>query len=148
MKNAAAFILMCLSTVILSCEAQARSLPAGGRQGIDLADWKLVWQDEFDYANEELDRNWESQNGPSGHILCSRWRENAVVADGILQLVNRKEQRDGQEWIEYTWPDEKRIGCIQFVNGWRNKGTWTGLISDHTLQYHDGYKWIDMSSRR
>jgi beta-glucanase (GH16 family) len=60
--------------------------------------WKLMWSDEFDYPDAKLDERWNSQNGPSGHILCSRWRENAVVADGMLRLVNRKEKRGGQDW--------------------------------------------------
>jgi hypothetical protein len=60
--------------------------------------WELAWSDEFDYPDQRLDERWESQNGPSGHILCSRWRENAVVADGTLRLINRKEKRGGQEW--------------------------------------------------
>lgn len=68
------------------------------RDTIDLSKWDLVWQDNFNYENERLDENWESQNGPSGHILCSRWRENAVVADGLLHLVNKKEKRGGHEW--------------------------------------------------
>ena len=41
--------------------------------------WYLAWNDEFDYEDSTLDHAWESQNGPSGHILCSRWRENARV---------------------------------------------------------------------
>lgn len=65
---------------------------------IDLSEWDLVWEDEFDYADKELDENWVSQNGPSHHILCSRWRENAVVSNGVLELVNKKEQRGGQDW--------------------------------------------------
>jgi beta-glucanase (GH16 family) len=60
--------------------------------------WELSWRDEFDYADAELDKNWESQNGPSGHILSSRWRENARVENGTLRLINRKEKRGGQEW--------------------------------------------------
>ncbi|MEM8945897.1 MAG: family 16 glycosylhydrolase [Planctomycetota bacterium] len=75
---------------------------------LDLSDWKLEWQDEFDYPNARLDENWESQNGPSGHILCSRWRENAVVKNGILHLVNRKESRGGQEWTSGSiWTKKK-----------------------------------------
>ena len=65
---------------------------------IDLSKWQLTWQDEFDYKDRNLDKNWESQNGPSGHILCSRWRENAVVNEGILELVAKKEERGGQDW--------------------------------------------------
>ncbi|HWI59774.1 MAG TPA: glycoside hydrolase family 16 protein, partial [Bacillota bacterium] len=62
------------------------------------ADWKLVFADEFDGGSTALDANWEFQNGPSGHILCSRWRENAVVSNGVVRLLNRKEQRAGQAW--------------------------------------------------
>ncbi len=48
--------------------------------------------------NADLTQAWVSQNGPSGHILSSRRRENAVVSNGVLRLVARKERRDGQEW--------------------------------------------------
>lgn len=61
-------------------------------------EYKLAWADEFDYPDAQLDKNWESQNGPSGHILCSRWRENVLVSEGTLKLMNRKEKRGGQEW--------------------------------------------------
>jgi len=40
----------------------------------DGADWQLVFSDDFDGTDAELDATWEPQNGPSGHILCSRWR--------------------------------------------------------------------------
>jgi beta-glucanase (GH16 family) len=62
------------------------------------AAWQLAWEDGFDYPDAELDQRWVSQNGPSGHILSSRWRENAVVRDGTLRLVNRKQERGGQSW--------------------------------------------------
>lgn len=60
--------------------------------------WKLSWSEEFDGPEAKLDERWISQNGPSGHILCSRWRENAVVKNGMLRLVNKKEKRGGQNW--------------------------------------------------
>ena len=60
--------------------------------------WKLTWSDEFDYSDRKLERKWVSQNGPSGHILSSRWRENAKVSGGTLKLINKKEKRGGQEW--------------------------------------------------
>ncbi|MFY0628541.1 MAG: family 16 glycosylhydrolase [Reichenbachiella sp.] len=65
---------------------------------IELSNWTLKWEDNFDYEDSKLDDNWTSQNGSSGHILCSRWRENAVVKDGILELKAIKENRGGQEW--------------------------------------------------
>ncbi|GGF36132.1 beta-glucanase [Echinicola rosea] len=70
--------------------------------------FKLVWEDDFNYPDAQLDVNWEAQNGPSGHILCSRWRENAEVKDGILYLKNKKENRAGQEWTSASiWTRRK-----------------------------------------
>ncbi|GAB3649878.1 hypothetical protein GCM10028791_16240 [Echinicola sediminis] len=67
-------------------------------QFMDLSSYTLVWEDEFDYPDADLDKNWTSQNGPSGHISCSRWRENAAVKDGVLELRAVKESRGGQDW--------------------------------------------------
>ena len=60
--------------------------------------WEMAFCDEFDGAEADTDRVWEFQNGPSGHILCSRWRENARVRDGVLSLIARQESRGGQNW--------------------------------------------------
>ena len=59
---------------------------------------KLVWADEFDYENAKLEEKWVAENASPGHILCSRWRENAVVSNGVLRLNNRKESRGGKAW--------------------------------------------------
>ena len=66
--------------------------------GFDYTKWELKWEDEFDYDDSKLEDNWASQNSSSGHILCSRWRENAVVRDGVLHLDIKKEKRGGQDW--------------------------------------------------
>ena len=72
------------------------------------AAWKLVWQEEFDGGDPELDARWDAQNGPSYHIDCSRWRENVTVRDGTLRLTNRKESRAGQEWTSGSiWTKER-----------------------------------------
>lgn len=60
--------------------------------------YQLVWAEEFNGTTADLDKNWEFQNGPSTHILCSRWRENVVVADGVCRLLNHRETKAGQEW--------------------------------------------------
>jgi len=62
------------------------------------ADYKLVWSDEFTGSDAELEKQWTFQNGPSTHILCSRWRENVALKDGVCRLVNHKEKRGGQDW--------------------------------------------------
>lgn len=86
--------LYSLSLILWSLSSQAQ-LPAE----IDTTNgWYLSWSDEFSYADSLLNKNWESQNGPSGHILCSRWRENAVINNGILELQAKKERRGGQAW--------------------------------------------------
>ncbi|TVS10619.1 MAG: glycosyl hydrolase family protein, partial [Planctomycetaceae bacterium] len=70
--------------------------------------WELVFEDDFTGTDAELDAQWEFQNGPSGHILCSRWRENAVLDNGILRLFARKEQRGGQQWTAASlWTREQ-----------------------------------------
>ncbi len=60
--------------------------------------WQLVFADEFTGTTADLDAKWTFQNGPNGHILCSRWRDNAALEDGLLKLVGRKETRAGQDW--------------------------------------------------
>ena len=60
-------------------------------------EWVLTFNDEF--SGDSLDWSvWKSANGPEGHILSSRWPENAVVKDGSLHLEVRQENRGGQEW--------------------------------------------------
>lgn len=70
---------------------------------------KLIWQDDFDYPDAQLEDNWNAQNGPSGHILCSRWRENALVQDGTLRLINKKEKRGGQDWTSASLTSKREF---------------------------------------
>ena len=83
-------------TLFLSCVMLAQ-LPTD----IDLNDgWYLSWEDEFDYPDAQLENNWISANGSTDNdiVLCSRWRENVVVSDGILEIKAIKEERGGQSW--------------------------------------------------
>ncbi len=81
---------------------ESSQLPGGA------GNWKLTWADEFDYPDAQLDANWYSANGTQSWILCSRWRENAVVSDGTLKLVNKKESRGGQDWTSGSiWTKEQ-----------------------------------------
>jgi beta-glucanase (GH16 family) len=88
--------ILLLIFLFLSCKESESPEAQSGL--IDRNSYQLVWSDDFDYPNPQLDVEWNSQNGPSGHILCSRWRENAVVENGTLKLKNKKENRGGQEW--------------------------------------------------
>ena len=81
------------SVPLLGQTSPVKSLLPGGADK-----WELAWSEEFDGPDAALTNTWVSQNGPSGHILCSRWRENAVITNGLLRLVARKEKRGGQNW--------------------------------------------------
>jgi len=60
-------------------------------------EWVLTFEE--DWNGPAVDTNqWISQNGPSGHILSSRWIENNLVSNGILYQVVRKEKRGGKDW--------------------------------------------------
>ena len=67
----------------------------GGPPG---SDWNLVFEEQFDCTDAELDAHWHFQNGPSGHILSSRWRDNVRLDNSLLMMFARKEHRAGQDW--------------------------------------------------
>jgi len=93
-------VMMTSATLADAPAAQSSLLPPGT--------WTLVFQDEFDGTDEHLDKTWEFQNGPSGHILCSRWRENAEIVNGVLKLRAKKETRGGQDWTAASlWTKRK-----------------------------------------
>ena len=82
-------VLICsifvLAASMACAEKQGENLPPGK--------WKIVFEDEFIELNKDLDKAWKFQNGPSGHILSSRWRENAVLQGGIMKLQAKKDER-------------------------------------------------------
>lgn len=88
--------LLAVATFALALRPGTAAVSSG--QGVDAGRWQLVWRDEFNGPESDLDREWVAENGPSEHILSSRWRENAVVTNGVLRLVARKERRGGQDW--------------------------------------------------
>lgn len=80
----------CVSTVTNS--AYKGGPPAG--------DWVLVFEENFDGSDKELEAGWRifdrQRSAWSG--LCVRMRKNAVLKDGILNMLARKEKQDGREW--------------------------------------------------
>ena len=87
-----AFLGWILTCIVVNVHAQ--TLPVDTING-----WQLSWNDEFNYPDSELENNWISDNQSyEGFVLCSRWRENAEVHDGILELKARKEKRGDNNW--------------------------------------------------
>jgi beta-glucanase (GH16 family) len=89
-------LLIALTSCFAQAQQQTPATPSMLPGGADK--WELIWSEEFDGTDQDLDKRWISQNGPSGHILSSRWRENVMVTNGLLRLVARKEKRGGQDW--------------------------------------------------
>ncbi len=61
-------LFMTLCWVISGCAQKNTVL----QEKPKLSEWQLVWSDDFDYPNTQLDAKWNSQNGPNTHILCGR----------------------------------------------------------------------------
>jgi beta-glucanase (GH16 family) len=122
--------LLAAIVAILATELQAEPPPG----------YKLVWSEEFNGTTADLDKHWMFQNGPSGHILCSRWRENVVVANGVCRLENRKEKRGGQDWTSGSLWTKREFQYGYFECRYRyaaatgtNNSFWlmsTGQVSD------------------
>ena len=68
---ACCFVLIAGNTSTVSAQEERSGPPGTG--------WQLVFEEQFDGSDADLDARWFSQNGPSGHILCSRWRDNAKL---------------------------------------------------------------------
>lgn len=94
--------------------------------------WGLVFSDEFNGTTADLDKTWASQNGPSGHILCSRWRENAIVEDGLCRLLNKKQTRAGQDWTSASLWTKRQFKYGYFECRYRY-GKATGLNNSFWL---------------
>lgn len=94
--------------------------------------YEMVWSEEFNGGNADLDKNWEFQNGPSGHILCSRWRENVVVSNGVCRLLNKKEQRGGQDWTSGSMATKQQFKFGYFECRYKY-GAATGLNNSFWL---------------
>ncbi len=99
--------------------------------------YRLIWQDEFTGTTSELDADWHFQNAPSGHILCSRWRENAVTTNGLCRLLNKKETRGGQDWTSASLWTKQTFSYGYFECRYRY-GAATGLNNSFWLMAQGG----------
>lgn len=115
-----------LLAAAIAAAAAVPTLPATLRADPPEGRWTLVFQDEFNAGGDELDKHWHFQNGPSGHILCSRWRENVAAKDGLCRILNRKEDRGGQQWTSGSMWSKRQFKYGYFEARYRFAAT-TGL---------------------
>ena len=131
-----AFLLVLLA-VCGRAATSAKGAEDPGAAPVAKPGWALVFQDEFDGATADLDSKWNFQNGPSGHILCSRWRENAVVERGLCRLLNKKETRGGQAWTSASLWTKRAFKYGYFECRYRY-GAATGLNNSFWLMTQGG----------
>jgi beta-glucanase (GH16 family) len=101
MRTGFALMMLLLVACSSSSTARDRDNPQSYRyEPLDLSEWELSWSDEFDYDDAQLDENWASKSGEfeSEWVLGRRWRKNAVVMDGVLELRNIKDEQDPHVW--------------------------------------------------
>ena len=127
MKRASFLLLLALG---VCAPAPLTAAPPG-------QDWALVFSDEFNGTTADLGQNWEFQNGPNTHILCSRWRENAVETNGLCRLLNRKEKRGGQDWTSASLWTRRQFQYGYFECRYRY-GAATGLNNSFWLMTRGG----------
>lgn len=97
-ENNMSFKFIFLLMIMLSSNIYAQKRPyIKDGQPIYRYNWKMVYSEEF-RKEDEIDKNWISQNSAENAILSSRWRENLRVSRGKLIMSNRKEKRGGKEW--------------------------------------------------
>ncbi len=82
---------------ILPLKAQTNSAGTNG-SFLPPGDWELVFEDDFNGPANGWKERWVADASSYKHILSSRWPENVTQENGNLRLLNKKEQRGGQEW--------------------------------------------------
>ena len=89
-------------------------------------------------------RDRKTQVSVSGCLLPGS-NPMATVTDGdpTKRWVSQKQ---GSKWVEFRFPEERQIGCIQFVQGWQSHGRWHGMMDDYRVEYHNGKRWVEISS--
>ena len=141
--------MIAMMALVFSLGRQSGAVAQQGTGGPPGTGWQLVFEEHFDGSDADLDARWEFQNGPSGHILSSRWRENAELADGFLKMIARKEQRAGQEWTAASLWTRKQFQYGYFECRYRyapatgtNNSFW---IMTHTPRSQPGCFEIDIN---
>ncbi len=94
--------LSVLCFICALCGVSFAEPPAGKK-------WKLVYEDNFNYPTSKLADDWVIMNERQPKMLCGRWKENAVVENGVLRLLNKKETRAGQDWTSASVWTKRRF---------------------------------------
>ena len=82
--------------------------------------WKLVWQDEFNYSTQELNNNWNfeegyGQNGWGNDEWQNYTSQNAQVQSGNLIITAMKNKSQGKErWHDITSSRIQTLNKFEF----------------------------------
>ncbi len=87
-----------------------------------IPNWDLIWQDEFNYATENLTKNWtfEKGYGPNGWGN-NEWQyytnENAIIESGVLVITAKKGNTIGQRDSSITSSRMHTFNNFEFKPG-------------------------------
>ncbi|MFI3333464.1 MAG: family 16 glycosylhydrolase [Rikenellaceae bacterium] len=85
-------------------------------------------------------------------LTTSRGKEVDGLPSDHRNLIDGKGRAwlapgEGEKWIEFDFGSAQDIGCIQFTNGWNHKGNLKGVVHDYKIEYYDGNKWCEATTR-
>lgn len=112
--------------------------------------YELVFSDEFSGTSLDWDI-WGSQDAiatsPNGTSV-GRWKENAILNNGFLELITKKGNRDDSEWTSgFVWLKqtfgsntyyEARFKCTDATGV--NNAFWTSVRETETKTYMNSYE--------
>ena len=128
-------VTLLASAVLVSCsttvppESDEQSVAQHQPDAIDSADWQLVWQDEFDGSSIDQSKWSFEQNcwgGGNDEQQCYTNRpDNSFVADGVLNIVAKREDFTGPDSPEGDSSSTKTLPYTSARLRTKNIQEWT-----------------------
>ncbi|MCY1721064.1 glycoside hydrolase family 16 protein [Prolixibacteraceae bacterium Z1-6] len=99
-------IFLFVIVVFMSCNQNKTNTTKGSSEIVSDADYKLVWQDEFDYSGLPDSTKWwyDTEGNDAGwgnneaQFYTVNRLENAKVENGILNIIAQKEDYKGKKY--------------------------------------------------
>jgi len=132
-------LILFLLIFSLKCTNSSKSEPDPVGSVASDEDWELVFRDEFEGENNSWKEKWNSADNPTGHILSGRYPENIEVRNGFLQLINKKETRNDQNWTSGSVWTKKQFNYGYFEARYRYAPV-RGLNQSFWLMSHGTYR--------
>lgn len=152
MKN---YLLLVIVIIFLGCSSNKKSDSEERTTNINHDNYKLVWSDEFEYTGLPDSTKWKydtegNQDGWGNNEVqyyTEANEKNAIVENGILKIVARKENYAGKDYTsarlvsKADWKYGKMVINAKLPEG---IGTWSAIwMMPSGWSYKDG-NWPDI----